>query len=581
MLTELRIQNFAIIQELELKFGSGLIAFTGETGAGKSILLDAIQAILGGKTDATFVRSGAERAAVEAVFRIPESNRAAITELLESEDLLDDPQEVILSREVRREGRSTARINGRAVSLSLIRDLGALLVDIHGQSDHLSLLNYRQHIRLLDQYADCQPLLTAYRKTCQEMRQLRRELDHLRQAEKDAARRTDLLQYQVQEIDSAGVTPAEEDELKTERTRLSNSENLATLSQQAILILDEGDIESVPISEQIGKVVQALASISRVDPAQAELYNQAETAADLIAEIARDLRDYLDNIEFNPRRLEQIEERLDLIHRLKRKYGGSVEAMLAFAEQSREELDTIAHATERIAELEVQETTLLAELARQAGALSARRKAAAEQLSRGVEAELADLRMPGARFSVDFQTEPDEEGGIPLADSGRVHWDETGYDRVEFLIAPNPGEGLKPLVKIASGGETSRLMLALKKVLAGADAIPTLIFDEIDQGISGRVGTVVGEKLWQLGRAHQVLCVTHLPQLAAFGDQHYSVRKQVHDGRTSTVVTPLDAVSRVNEMAHMLGAASPANLSAAQETLEYARKRSLELAKTR
>jgi len=297
-----------------------------------------------------------------------------------------------------------------------------------------------------------------------------------------------------------------------------------------------------------------------------------------VAEIRRELRLYLHPIEFNPRRLEQVEERLDLIHRLKRKYGGSIEAVLAFARSARQELETIAHATERIAELEEKEKDLRQQLAELAARLSQIRQTAAAQLAKAVEAELADLSMAGARFSVDLRTQPDPHGlslngaGDPLA------FDENGVDQVEFLIAPNPGEGLKPLVKIASGGETSRLMLALKRVLTQADSIPTLIFDEIDQGIGGRVGAVVGEKLWLLARQHQVLCVTHLPQLAAFGDQHFSVRKEVEGGRTSTRVELLEGDARLIELAQMLGAVTQVNLNAARETLHMAQARALQLA---
>jgi DNA repair protein RecN (Recombination protein N) len=296
----------------------------------------------------------------------------------------------------------------------------------------------------------------------------------------------------------------------------------------------------------------------------------------LLNDLAMELRDYLEGIEFNPRRLEQVEERLDLLHKLQRKYGGSVESALVFAENAREELDAIAHATERIAELEKKETDLLADLAQRAAELTRLRREAAHKLEKGVERELNDLSMAGARFSVDFRSEPDPQG-LPQPGGEPLAFDAGGCDRVEFLIAPNLGEGLKPLVKIASGGETSRLMLALKHVLAQADFVPTLIFDEIDQGIGGRVGGVVGEKLWQLGRRHEVLCVTHLPQLAAFGDQHFSVRKEVSSGRTNTVVCPLDDTQRLEELALMLGSLTDANRTAARETLTAARKRASRL----
>ena len=576
MLTEIRIENFAIIQQLELGLLPGLITFTGETGAGKSIILDAITAVVGGRTDPTMIRAGAERALVEATFRLSNSNRERINEILEREEMLDDPDYVTLSRELRREGRSTARINGRAAAINLVREIGAYLIDIHGQSEHLSLLNVRQHIHLLDRYAESDTALLAYRGVYDRLMALRRELNSLRQTERDAERRTDLLSYQLQEIDSAALQPNEEETLKQERQRLANAENLATLAQRALGLLDEGSIEAPSITDMFGEVVQSAASISKIDGSMNNLSEQAVTIADLLADLGSELRDYLEGIEFNSRRLNETEERLDLIHKLQRKYGGTVEAVQKFAESARQELETIAHATERIAELESEEQVLLQELGKTALALSAQRKAAAVSLETGVERELNDLNMSGARFSIDFKTEPDPTG-VPLENGTLVGFDSTGIDRVEFLIAPNPGEGLKPLVKIASGGETSRLMLALKNVLAQADDVPTLIFDEIDQGIGGRVGSVVGEKLWQLGRRHEVLCVTHLPQLAAFGDQHFRVQKHVEDGRTTTVVEQLTEQTRLEELTQMLGNLNETNRAAAQETLNLARTRAREL----
>jgi DNA repair protein RecN (Recombination protein N) len=576
MLTDLRIDNFAIIQQLELHFQSGLIAFTGETGAGKSIILDAIAAVIGGKADASMLRAGAERALVEAQFRIPAESKAAVEEILAREELLDEPGYLTLSREIRREGRSVARVNGRTAALSLMRELGSYLVDIHGQSEHLSLLNVHRHIALLDRYAALTPAQEAYRGPYVRLQELRKDLARLRQSEQDAERRTDLLSYQLQEIDAAGLKAGEEPELRKERDRLANAENLASFAQQAIALLDEGSPESPALGDLAGRMVQLIGGIAKVDASRSALSEQAGTIAELLSDLTLELRNYLEGIEFNPRRLEQVEERLDLLHKLQRKYGGSIESALAFAETARAELDAIAHATERIAELEKKESELLAELAKAAAELTRLRKAAALKLEKGVERELNDLSMAGARFSVDFRSEPDPHG-LPVAGGEPLAFDSSGCDRIEFLIAPNPGEGLKPLVKIASGGETSRLMLALKNVLAQADFIPTLIFDEIDQGIGGRIGGIVGEKLWQLGRRHEVLCVTHLPQLAAFGDQHFSVRKEVSQGRTSTIVCPLDDAGRLEELALMIGSQTETNRTAARETLSAARKRASQL----
>lgn len=571
MLTELRIQNFAIIQNLELEFGSSLVTFTGETGAGKSILLDAIEAVIGGKADSSQIRSGAERAIVEATFSLSDSNQSAIQDILKREEMLDDSSQLTLTRELRREGRSIARAGGRSISVGLLRELGSYLVDIHGQSEHLSLLNIRQHLGLLDRYANTDQPLSSYRNTYHHWAEARRELIALRQDEQDAVRRADFLTFQVQEIETARLTPGEDEELRHERDRLSNAENLAALSQQCVQLLEEGSPEIPAISDQLGEVLQALASLSRMDSSQSRLYEQVQLLIEMVGDLSREIHDYQEKIEYNPRRLEQVQERLDLIHRLKRKYGGSIEAVLVYAKDARQKLERITHAGERIEVLEAELKNSLEKLAEEGALLSRQRKQAAENLGKAVECELVDLSMGGARFSVDLHVEP-KAGGLNV-EGQEVAFDDTGLDRVEFLIAPNPGEGFKPLVKIASGGETSRLMLALKNVLSQADAIPTLIFDEIDQGIGGRVGMVVGEKLWNLARIHQVFCVTHLPQLAAFGDQHFGVRKHMEEGRTLTYVESLEGSSRLDELAQMLGSLSEANRRVAQETLEMARQR--------
>lgn len=572
MLTELRITNFAIIDQLELRFPAGLVILTGETGAGKSIILDAIEALVGARAETTSIREGAERASLEAVFELNEHNRVAITQLLTAEDLMDDPQFVTLGREIRREGRTVARVNGRAVNVGLLREIGNLLVDIHGQSEHLSLLNVKKHLSLLDRFAVTSDLLEDYQTSYRSWQSIRKELDQLRKLERDADRRIELLSFQIEEIDAAKPLVGEELELKEERNRLANAENLAEHGRTALNLLDESTPEMPGISDLLGQVLQALHGLTRIDSSQATLAEQADSLSVLVNELSHDLRSYLDQIEFNPRRLEVVEERLELLHTLQRKYGGSIEAVLAYAYKGSEELEQITHATERIEELTGQDQKIRRVLAEKAQRLSGQRHQSAQILAIAVEKELKDLSMVGARFEVSFGLQPDSQG-LALETGETVRLDETGIDQVEFLIAPNPGEGLKPMVKIASGGETSRLMLALKRVLAQADEVPTLIFDEIDQGIGGRIGFVVGEKLWHLARDHQVLCVTHLPQLAAFGDQHLRVSKQLQGGRTLTLVDALAPEGRRSELAQMLGAVSESHLTTADETLRTAQER--------
>jgi DNA repair protein RecN (Recombination protein N) len=567
MLNELHIENFAIIDRLELRFGPGLIIFTGETGAGKSILIDAVELLLGSRSDITFIRNQAERASIEGVFRLTESTGNHLRTILEREDLLDDPDYITLGREIRTNGRSVARVNGRSVNVALLKELGELLIDVHGQSEHLSLLKVGQHLFLLDAYAGIEKLLEAYQTTYQRLQKVRRELKALREAESEAARRIDTLGYQINEIEAARLNPGEEGELREERNRLANAEGLAKLAQEALMLLDEGTPDSPAATDLLGQVVVAINHLSRLDPSQSNISEQANRMFDALTDLSVEIRSYSEAIEFNPRRLDRVEERLGLISDLKRKYGSSIQVILAYAEDARLQREAISNAGERILELEAEESHLLTQLATEGQKLSDKRRRQATQLSHAIEKELVDLQMDSARFRVDFVVRPDPNG-VPLEDGRRVAFDANGLERVEFLIAPNPGEGFKPLAKIASGGETSRLMLALKHVLAAADRVPTLIFDEIDQGIGGRVGTTVGKKLKGLARQHQVLCVTHLPQLATYGSQHFNVQKNIQDGRTLTQVHALSGDSRLKELAQMYGKVSEGTLHSALELLQ-------------
>lgn len=614
MLTELRIRDFAIIDDLQLRLGPGFSALTGETGAGKSIIIDAVELALGGRADSAVVRSGANRAIVEAAFRLAPAKRRAIDVILEREGLEgDNPDFLLLGREVRLNGRNVSRINGRAVTLGLVREVSEGLVEIHGQSEHLSLMKTSQHVNLLDRYAGLEAARSALQALVDEVQIVRQELRNLIQNEQSLAHRADLLRFQIDEIEGADLQPDEEDDLLEERVRLSNAEQLAELAQETLYALEISEGETPATLDLLGLATRSLESLARVDATLAPQLEIAESVSYQLEELARSLRDYQEQIEYNPRRLQQVEARLLVIRQLERKYGATISKVLAYAKAARQELDAITHSEERIAELEVEEQRLLEKLGGMAMTLSQQRREAAQRLAAQVEEELRDLRMAGARFGVDFQRRPDE-AGAPLPSSApearallgndpvrrfqvdsdgvkqlekmeaesdsavRVAFDRTGIDRIEFLISPNPGEPLKPMSKIASGGETSRLMLAIKTVLSLADETPTLIFDEIDQGIGGRIGATVGGKLWGLtmtGEAdearRQVLCVTHLPQLAGFGDSHFRVEKQtgsVQAGdRTIAHIRRLEGAARVEELAQMLGGDEPVYRQSAQEIL--------------
>jgi DNA repair protein RecN (Recombination protein N) len=583
MLAELRIRDFAIIDDLQLTLTPGFLVLTGETGAGKSIMVDAVDLVLGGRADSAVVRAGADRAIIEATFRLNADRRATIDPVLEREELVgDDPDLLLLGREVRSNGRSVSRVNGRAVTLALLREVAEGLVDIHGQSEHLSLLRVREHVNLLDRYADLWPLRTQVAESVRQVRAARRELEDLRRSEQELAHRADLLQFQIDEIGTADLQPDEEKELLEERLRLANAEQLAELVGEALLALEEGEGETLAAMDLLGTALRALEGLARVDPALEPQVRTAESVSYQVEELSRSLRNYQEQVEHNPRRLQEVEDRLALIRRLQRKYGPTIPDVLVYAEKAARELDALTHSEERIAELEAEERRLLVELGELAVELSRQRRAAAQRLATGIEEELRDLRMEGARFGVDFQWKDDPDG-VPIAEGEpqsairNLQFDSSGIDHVEFLVSPNPGEPLKPLAKIASGGETSRLMLALKAVLSRADETPTLIFDEIDQGIGGRVGATVGEKLWNLsagagGLSHQVLCVTHLPQLAGFGDVHLHVEKHVEQTesgeRTVTRVRQLEGGARVKELAQMLGSSGEAAVRSAEEILE-------------
>lgn len=570
MLRTLRIERFAIIDHLVLHLEPGLVVFTGETGAGKSILVDAVALLLGSRASPSYIREGEAWAYIEGEFHIPPTLRGEVARLLREHALLDDEEEsdvLVLARELRKSGRSVARVNGHVVPITLLRALGDLLADIHGQSEHLSLLRSSAQRMLLDRFAGLDALLQKYQALYHERQAKAQAIAELQERLRTAARQMDLLEYQIREIEEAQLQPGEEEALLQERNRLVHAERLARLTQEALALLDEGTPEQAAAVDLLGQALSHLQEIAAIDPEQVPKVQQLEQALDVLTEVARGLHRYADTLEFDARRLEEVEERLHRIQQLKKKYGDTIEAVLAYAEQARRELESLITADERLETWQAELEALTEEMGRLAWEISQRRKDAAARLAQAVEAELRDLRMPHARFVVEVMQEPDPQG-LPLPTGERVAFDRYGVDKVAFHIAPNPGEGLHPLAEIASGGEMARVMLALRQVLAQEDPVATLIFDEIDQGIGGRVAGVVGKKLRDLAQHHQVLCITHLPQLAAYGTQHFKVEKVVMGGRTVTRVHHLTPEARVAELAAMLGDTGPTGQATARSLLE-------------
>jgi DNA repair protein RecN (Recombination protein N) len=573
MLEELRIRNFAIIDQLELTFGKRLNVITGETGAGKSIIIDAVDLLLGSKTDVGMVRAGAEKALVEGAFVLGAHARASILPILEREELLDpDNQDaLVIAREVRSNGRSTARINGITVNLEILQEVGTFLVDIHGQSEHLSLLRPAAHLDLLDRFAGLIDTRAAMATLVARLLEIRAELKQLLDDQEAIARRVQRLRDDVAQIEAAALQTGEDESLRAERTRLGNSEQLARLSAETLMILQGDDRVGGTLAALDGlhQAVGLLQKLAQIDPSRQDDYDtllEAVTAAD---EVASSLYDYAETVEHNPDRLEEIEERLELIRMMCKRYGAAIADVHKYADEARTELDTLENSAERVSELQLQETKLLRQMGELGERLSRARAKASEKLGAGVVHELSDLRMESARFEVSI-TQRDDPTGCVVGER-RLAFDETGIDDVAFMMSANPGEPLRPLAKVASGGEMARIMLALKRILTLADQTPTLIFDEIDQGIGGRIGAVVGEKLWGLSNSHQVLVVTHLAQLAGYADRHYRVSKSVEGGRTRTMIQPLDSLDeRTSELAAMLGTDNESGLQSARDLLTQA-----------
>lgn len=560
MLVQLHIENFALIEKLDIQLEKGLNVLTGETGAGKSIVIDAVNLVLGGRGSVEFIRAGHDKALVEAVFATE-----GLTELGEKlEELgLATPEEDILlmSRELTRSGKNTCRINGRIATLSMYRELGEYLIDIYGQHDHQSLLDPGKHLSLLDQLGDqqFQESKAEFGRLYLKWRQVSRRLEELRAREKDRARQLDLLQFQLQEIDQARLIPGEEGDLLRERQVLSSAEKLSALAAEAYGKLLEGSGRQGAALDLLGEVVSRLKEIGAIDSSVTPLVEAVEGAYYQLEDAAGQLRDYLEGVEFNPARLDIVEDRLALLQRLKRKYGESIAEILAYREQVAAQREDLEGSAEEMDKLQAEAESLLREGQALAVKLTKDRQGLGEDLRERIQKELGDLGMPQVKFAVSF--------------TKLEQWKAHGMEDVEFLISPNPGEPLKPLARIASGGEMSRIMLAMKTILARVDQIPTLIFDEVDAGIGGRAAQAVGEKLALVGRDRQVICVTHSPQVSSFAGTHFYIQKKVQQDRTFTSITRLDREGRIQELARMLGGQSitETTLKHAEEMLQMAK----------
>lgn len=556
MLSLLHIENIAVIQTADISFDRGFNVLTGETGAGKSIVIDAIGAVLGERTSRDLIRTGAKSARVSAVFcALP-----SLAWFAESGIQPDENGELLLEREIQADGKNICRAGGRLITVSQLKNLGRQLLNIHGQHDGQQLLDERCHLDYLDRFGGTGQALARFSEQYEHMQNCRSALRGLQMDESEKARRIDTLTYQIGELERADLREGEEETLTARRTLLRNAGRLMEAVDEAWLALTGGEDSegAVTLIEGAARALASAAGLSEEISQAADQLSELHFAADDAVERIRDLRDGFD---FSPEALDEVESRLDVIYRLKKKYGNTVSDMLAYLEQCKVELDDIEFSADRAEKLEQELEQARADAKTAGMELSQQRKAAAERLAQRVQSELAQLDMPKVRFQVAFEPKDGPEG-----------MDATGLDEVRFLMSANLGEDLKPIQKIASGGELARIMLALKNVLAENDDVTTLVFDEVDTGVSGRAAQKVAEKLYQVARSKQVLCVTHLPQLAAMGDVHFSVEKRETDGRTYTAVERLDESRRREELARLTGGASitPTMLEGAGELLKAA-----------
>lgn len=532
MLSSLQIENVAVIQKAEVHFEPGLNVLTGETGAGKSILIDSINAILGNRTSKDLVRTGAAKAVIRAAF---EQVPSAVLDKLEQSGY-ERSEALLLSREITAEGKSSCRINGMPATAAVLRDLCGGLININGQHDSVGLLNPAHHLGILDDYAQNRTVFQDYYTLYRKLVQVKRELDALITDEAEKQRKIDLLQYQVQEIEDAGLTAGEEQTLENRRKVLSNASAIRDRLAQSYALLSGSD-DAAGAVDLLGEASNAVDAAAQLDPALSAAagqlldlyYNAKDVAADLIGR--------LDAYDTNDAELDEVEQRLDLLYRLKRKYGSTVEDVIAFGQKAREELDNIQHSQQRYDTLQAEKLRLYAKAREKAEVLTQTRLKAFEELNTRISGTLDFLNMPGVRMTL-------RHTRGPLASHGQ--------DSVEFYISTNPGEAPKPLAKIASGGELSRITLAIKNAMADKDAVPTVIYDEIDSGVSGKAAGRIGEVLRQSAQGHQILCITHTAQIAALADCHLLIQKNVSNERTYTEIHPLDENGRVEALARLI-----------------------------
>lgn len=567
MLLELTIRQFAIIEELKVNFKEGLNIITGETGAGKSIIIDAIQLISGGRGSIEFIRNNAEKAEIEALFDL-DLNHEAFSVLNSLGIAGAEDGLIILKRELLRNGKSICRINGELVTLAVLKELGQFLIQLHSQNQHQNLMNQDKQLLLLDAYGNkyIENIKTVYQQVFSHYQSLNKELKMLRENEKEAAQRIDLLKYQIDEIEKAKLRPNEDEELQEARDKIRNSEKITNNLHNAynLLYSDRG------INEQLFHVVSLLEQISSYDKNIALIHEQIIQAYYQIEDATNQLNSHVNELDFDPNQINIIEERFSLIYHLKRKYGDSVDAIIEYLSTIEAELTSLSNREERLDNLEKELNKATQELINNALQLSNERKKYALDLSGKIEQELKDLQMVNAKFKVEIEY-IEEKNGIEL-NGNSYHISNMGLDKVNFLISPNPGEPLKPLNKIASGGELSRIMLAIQTILANKDDVPTIIFDEIDTGVSGRAAQAIAEKLAYVARDKQIFVVTHLPQVASMADYHYLIQKKIKDQTTYTEIELLDEEKRIEELARMLGGVEVTDLTKkhAKEMIEKA-----------